>query len=105
MLFLQFVALMIVSLVEQKIHSNMKIEQIGKLPVLPKGVNSKKPTYDNIRYFFRNIYLCEMVRDGVLVNIGVKGMTNLYKEINQLFEVYATGYSNFENAWWRFGHT
>ena len=73
MLFLYFVALMIVSLIERKIRLNMKEEQIDKLPILPQGMNSKKPTWNNIRYFFRNIYLCEIFRDGVLIHVEVKG--------------------------------
>jgi transposase len=41
MLFLYFVALMIVSLIERKIRMNMAIEQVEKLPILPQGMNSK----------------------------------------------------------------
>ena len=102
---LYFVALMIVSLIERKIRLNMKAEQIDKLPILPQGMNSKKPTWNNIRYFFRNIYLCEIFRDGVLIHVEVKGITSLHKKINRLLEVPASIYANLRNAWWRFGHT
>ena len=37
MLFLYFVALMIVSLIERKIRINMAKEQIEKLPILPQA--------------------------------------------------------------------
>ena len=43
-LFLYFMALMIVSLLERKIRRNMVQEQIAKLPLLPQGMQSKKPT-------------------------------------------------------------
>jgi len=56
MLFLYFVALMIVSLIERKVRMNMVREKIEKLPILPQGMNSKKPTWNNIRYFFRNVH-------------------------------------------------
>ena len=105
MLFLYFVALMIVSLIERKIRLNMKAEQIDKLPILPQGMNSKKTTWNNIRYFFRNIYLCEIFRDGVLIHVEVKGITSLHKKINRLLEVPASIYADLRNAWWRFGHT
>jgi len=56
MLFLYFVALMIVSLIEREMRMNMAKEKIEKLPILPQGMNSKKPTWNNIRYFFRNVH-------------------------------------------------
>ena len=104
-LFLYFVSLVIVSLIERKIRLNMEAEQIDKLPILPQGMNSKKPTWNNIRYFFRNIYLCEIFRDGVLIHVEVKGITSLHKKINRLLEVPASIYADLRNAWWRFGHT
>jgi transposase len=67
-LFLYFVALMIVSLVERKIRMNMEKQRIEKLPILPQAMNSKKPTWNNIRYFFRNIHISEIIRDGTCIN-------------------------------------
>ena len=104
-LFLYFVALMIVSLIERRIRLNMKNEKIEKLPILPQGMNSKKPTWNNIRYFFRNIYLSEIIRNGVLIQTELKGLTDLHKEINRLIEVPTSIYSSLNNDWWRFGHT
>jgi len=105
MLFLYFVALMIVSLIERRIRLNMQNEKIEKLPILPQGMNSKKPTWNNIRYFFRNIHLSEIIRDGVIIQSEVKCLTDLHKEINRLLEVPASIYDNLRNHWWRFGHT
>jgi transposase len=42
MLFLYFLSLMIVSLIERKIRMNMAAEEIDKLPILPQGMNTKK---------------------------------------------------------------
>ena len=49
-LFFYFVALMIVSLIERKIRINMTKAKIEKLPILPQTMNTKKPTWNNIRY-------------------------------------------------------
>jgi transposase len=50
-LFVYFVSLMIVSLIERKIRMNMAKANIEKLPILPQAMNTKKPTWNNIRYF------------------------------------------------------
>ncbi len=105
MLFLCFAALMIVSLIERRIRLNMENEKIEKLPVLSQGMNSKKPTRNNIRYFFRNIHLSEIIRDGVIIQAEVKGLTDLRKEINRLLEVPGSIYNNLRHDWRRFGHT
>ncbi len=104
-LFLYFVALMIVSLIERKIRMNMAKENIEKLPILPQGMNSKKPTWNNIRYFFRNIYYSEIIRDGISIQTLVKGLTDLHKEINRLLEVPVSVYKNLQDNWWQFKYT
>jgi non-ribosomal peptide synthase protein (TIGR01720 family) len=70
MLFLYFVALMIVSLIERKIRINMAVEKIDKLPILPQAMNSKKPTWNNIRYCFQNVHYSEIIRNGLWMVIG-----------------------------------
>lgn len=67
MLFLYFIALMIVSLIERKIRMNMAKEKIEPLPILPQGMNTKKPTWNNIRYFFRNIHYSEITQKGICI--------------------------------------
>jgi transposase len=62
MLFLYFLALMIVSLIERKIRANMAMEKMDKLPILPQGMNTKKPTWNNIRYFYRNVHFSQIIR-------------------------------------------
>jgi hypothetical protein len=57
---------MIVSLIERKIRMNMGKEKIEKLPILPQGMNSKKSTWNNKRYFFHNVHYSEIIRDRVL---------------------------------------
>ena len=105
MLFLYFVALMIVSLIERKIRMNMKRESIEKLPILPQGMNSKKPTWNNIRYFFRNVHYSEIIRNGTCIQGAVKGLGALHEQINWLLEVPDSVYKNLQGSWWQFRGT
>lgn len=105
MLFLYFVALMIVSLIERKIRMNMVRENIEKLPILPQGMNSKKPTWNNLRYFYRNVHYSQIIRDGVCIQAVVKGITGLHEQINRLLEIPDTVYKNIRDSWWQFKET
>ncbi len=104
-LFLYFVALMIVSLIERKIRMNMAKENIEKLPILPQGMNTKKPTWNNIRYFYRNVHFSQIIRDGVCIQAVVKGLSALHGEINRLLEISDSVYENLQYGWWRFKET
>ncbi|MDH4207219.1 MAG: IS1634 family transposase [Desulfobacteraceae bacterium] len=104
-LFLYFTALMIVSLIERKIRMNMAKENIEKLPILPQGMNSKKPTWNNIRYFFRNVHYSEIIRDGICIQSIVKGLSDLHKQINRLLDVPSSVYKNLQPSWWQFTYT
>ena len=105
MIFLYFVALMIVSLIERKIRMNMKRESIEKLPILPQGMNSKKPTWNNIRYFFREVHYSEIIRDGTCIQAMVKGLSALHKQVIWLLEAPDSVYHNLQHDWWRFKGT
>ena len=105
MLFLYFVALMIVSLIERKIRMNMAKEDIEKLPILPQRMNTKKPTWNNIRYFFRNVHYSEIIRDGKCIQAMVKGLSALHEQINWLLEVPDWVYGTLHGSWWRFKGT
>ena len=104
-LFLYFVALMIVSLIERKIRMNMAKANIEKLPILPQAMNSKKPTWNNIRYFFRNVHYSEIICDGVCIQSMVKGLSDLHKQINRLLDVPSSVYKNLQHSWWQFKYT
>ncbi len=105
MLFLYFVALMIVSLIERKIRMNMAKTDIEKLPILPQAMNSKKPTWNNIRYFFRNVHYSEIIQNGICIQSMVKGLSALHKQINRLLDVPDSVYQNLQPSWWQFKHT
>jgi transposase len=105
MLFLYFVALMIVSLIERKIRMSMARERIDKLPILPQGMNSKKPTWNNIRYFFQDVHFSEILRDGTCIQAMVRGLSALHEQINWLLEVPDSVYKNLQCSWWQFKAT
>jgi len=105
MLFLYFVALMIVSLMERKIRMNMEKEKIEKLPILPQGMNSKKPTWNNIRYFFREVHYSQIIQDGICIQAMVKGLSDLHKQVSWLLDVPVSAYNNLQDSWWRFKGT
>jgi len=88
---------MIVSLIERKIRMNMEKENIEKLSILPQGVNSKKPTWNNIRYFFRSVHYSEIFRDDICIQATVKGGSDLHEQINRLLEVSIWVYKNFQD--------
>lgn len=105
MLFLYFIALMIVSLIERKIRINMASEQIEKLPILPQGMNTKKPTWNNIRYFYRNVHYSQIFRNGVCIQAVVKGISALHEHINRLLEIPNAVYKSLQDGWWQFKAT
>ena len=105
MIFLYFVALMIVSLIERKIRMNMVKEDLKKLPILPQGMNTKAPTWNNIRYFFRDIHYSEIIRDGKCRHAQVKGVSALHEKVNRLLEVPERVYGGLKGNWWQFKET
>ena len=105
MLFLYFVALMIVSLIERKIRTNMIRDNIEKLPILPQGMSSKKPTWNNIRYFYRNVHYSEILRNGNCIQAIVKGLSPLHEQVNKLLEIPEMVYKNLHDSWWQFKGT
>jgi transposase len=105
MLFLYFISLMIVSLIERKIRMNMASEKIGKLAILPQSMNTNKPTWNNIRYFYRNIHYSQIIRDGVCIQAMVQGIGALHELINRLLEIPDATYKYLQNGWWQFKAT
>jgi transposase len=105
MLFMYFVALMIVSLIERKIRMTMAAAHIEKLPILPQGMNAKNPTWNNIRYFYRNVHRSQIIRNGVCIQAVAKGLSRLHEQINRLLEIPDSVYKHLQNGWWQFKDT
>ncbi len=104
-MFLYFVALMIMTLMERSIRANMARRQIEKVPILPQGMNTRKPTWDNIRYFFRNVHRSEITSGAESVQVEIRGVTTLHKEILSLLDVPASVYERLKWDWWRWSGT
>jgi len=102
MMFLYFIALMIVSLIERNIRQQMAEEQIESLPILPSRMKTKTPTWDNIRYFFRNVHLAIITKDERVLQSTVKGVTKLHHLLLKLLKVPSGVYKNLQDGWWNF---
>ena len=83
----------------------MTSEKIEKLPILPQGMNSKKPTWNNIRYFYADVHYSQIIRDGVCIQAVVKGLSELHEQINFLLKIPDSAYKNIPETWWRFKDT
>jgi transposase len=104
-LLLYFFALMVVSLIERNIRLNMTKQKIEKLPILPQKMNTKKPTWNNIRYFYRNIHLSVIIKNKVPIQADVQGFSDLHKKVCELVEVPCSVYKNLHDGWWLFEGT
>jgi len=102
MMFLYFVALMIVSLIERRVRKSQVEKNIEKLPIRPQGMNTERPTWNNIKYFFRNVHLAIVMQNGHVLQSTIKGMTELHCLVAELMEVPAKKYLYLRNEWWNF---
>jgi transposase len=99
MVFLYFIALMVISLIERQVRKQMVSDKIEKLPILPQGMNTKKPTWNNIHYHFRNVYLSVIRKNKQVISSQVKGLTELHKTLLRLLRVPEYIYSNLLDGW------
>jgi hypothetical protein len=83
----------------------LKKEGIDNLPILPQGMNTKKPTWNNFRYFYRNVHFAQIIRDGVCIQAVVQGLSELHKQINRLLEIPESVYRYLRDDWSQFKTT
>ena len=122
MLFLYFIALMIIALIEREIHRNMVEEatqkapqnssdeeqevmvevKVEKLPILPQKMNTTKPTWNNIRYFFDQVFMLVNKPSDQTATFLVKGITKLHQKILTLLKVPWGKYDIHNLDWWKF---
>ena len=102
MTFLYFIALMIVSLMERNIRKNMAEEKVEKLQILPSRMNTKRPTWNNLNYFFKNVHLSLIEKNGRTIQTIISGVTSLHETVLQLLGVSVSAYTKIQDQWWRF---
>ena len=102
MMFLYFIGLIIVSLIERNIRKQMEEEQIESLPILPSRMKTKAPTWNNIRFFFRSVHLAIITKGDKILQSTVKGVTELHHLILKLLKVPSSVYDDLQDEWWNF---
>lgn len=91
-IFLYFVALMVISLIERAVRKKMAEESIESLPILPQKMKTASPTWNNLRYLFRNVHLSQIFIKDHLVKQTLKGLQEIHVEVLRLLGVPASAY-------------
>lgn len=92
--FLYFVALMVISLIERAVRKQMSEESIANLAILPQKMKTANPTWNNLRYFFKNVHLSQIFIKEHLVKQTLKGLHDIHIEVLRLLGVPAAVYLN-----------
>ena len=93
MTFLYFIAQMIVRVIERNIRKNMAEKKLEKLPILPNGMNTKRLSWNNINYFFQNVHLNPLEKQGKIIQTILKGFTRLHESVLQFMGVSRYAYN------------
>ena len=96
--FLYFVALMVISLIEREVRKRMAEKSIESLPILPQKMKTKNPTWNNLRYLFRNVHLSEIYVKGQLVKRTLKGLRQIHIDVLHLLNVPSSAYYSFADT-------
>jgi transposase len=102
MLFLHFVALMVLSLMERNIRLSMVEQHLEKLPILPQGMNTKTPTWSNLKYFCHQIGTTIITEGQQVLKFSLKGLSDLHQKVLKLLKVPLSAYNLTDKDWWRF---
>lgn len=102
MMFLYFVSLMLVSLIERRIRSTMQEQKIENLPIGPAGMYKKKPTWRTIMDTFAQIHLAMIEQSGQVVHTSLKGLDALRQHVLTLLKVPISTYTKLNDEWWIF---
>jgi len=102
MLFLYFIALMIVALIEREVRQNMVKEEIEKLPILPQKMSTQAPTWNNIRLFFKKVHFFAQETVQNHYSFLVKGLHCWHFKLLELLKVPKSAYDIQTLNWWKF---
>jgi transposase len=100
MMFLYFIALMLVSLIERRIRLEMQEQKIDSLPMRPAGMHTKKPTWRTIIDSFHGVHLATIEQSGKIIHTALKGLSTLRQRILALLKVPITTYTRLCDRWW-----
>ncbi len=101
MLFLYFIALMIISLMERNIRKAMNEQSIESLKIRPNRMKTTRPTWNNIRYYFRNILLIVVTHQGE-IDFTTKGLNKTHALVSRLLGVPTGIWYDLSENFWRF---
>jgi hypothetical protein len=65
-------------------------------------MNTKSPTWNNINYFFRNVHLGLVQKQGQIIHTTLKGITQTHEFVLQLLGVSSSAYTTIKDQWWLF---
>ncbi len=102
MMFLYFIALMLISLIERRIRLDMQANNIDRLPMRPAGMQTKTPTWRTIKDSFHGVHLATIEQSGKVVHSALKGLSALRQCILELLRVPITTYTRLRDGWWMF---
>ena len=77
-------------------------EKIESLPILPARMKTKAPTWNNIRFYFRNVHLALITKGENILQSTVKGVTKIHYLLLKLLKVPFSVYDNLQDGWWNF---
>ena len=80
----------------------MAEQGVEKLPILPNGMNTKKPTWNNLNYFFKNVHLSMVEKQDQIIQTVTKGVTRLHEIMLKLLGVPPSVYAAIQDRWWLF---
>jgi len=102
MMFLYFIALMLVSLIERRMRREMQEQQIKSLPMRPDGSHTNKPTWRTIKDTFDDVHLVLVKHSNEIIHRAVKGVDGLRQQILKLLKVPNSIYTGLGDRWWVF---
>lgn len=103
MLLLYFFALMVVSLIERQIRQSMQLQKIESLPILPQGMKTKSPTFNNLRYLFRDTVMVVLNFSQTTQTAFLKkGFDKTHAQVLKLLNIPSEVYQIQNENWWKF---
>lgn len=103
--FLYFIALMLLSLIERNIRNQMEQQNIKSLPIRPSKMKTDAPTWRVIRQFFGGVNLAMILQNGNSIHSTLKGLTPMHEQVLQLLGVPPDIYHRLRDGWWQFKPT